>query len=78
MRRRHLSSRQPPTRCEGSNLAEAAFSVRGSFAAPPGADWGWRIDLEAEEDTLRMVMYDVWPEGKEELAVAAQYERVRA
>jgi hypothetical protein len=65
-------------RCEGSNLAEAPFSVRGSYAAPPGPDWGWRIDLEAGEDMLRMVMYNVWPEGKEELAVEAAYARAGA
>jgi hypothetical protein len=55
-----------------------ALSVRGSYAAPPGPDWGWRIDLVIDCDTLRLVMFNVWPVeqgGKEELAVEAVYTR---
>jgi Protein of unknown function (DUF1579) len=65
--------------CTGRALegAENTLSVRGSYAAPPGPDWGWRIDLAAPEDgSLRLTMFNVWPEGgREELAVAAIYTR---
>jgi len=45
---------------------------RGSYAAPPGPDWGWRTVIEIpDDDSFRMVMYNVSPEGKEELAVNA-------
>ena len=54
----------------------STLGVRGSYPAPPGPDWGWRIDLTPGGDTLRMVMHNVWPEGKEELAVEATYTRV--
>jgi hypothetical protein len=52
-----------------------ALAVRGTYAAPPGPDWGWRIEITPGEGTLRMVMFNIWPEGKEELAVEAVYER---
>ena len=50
-------------------------SIRGSYAAPPGPDWGWRIELTAEGDQLRMVMTNIYPDGKEELAVESEYSR---
>ena len=55
-----------------------ALSVRGSYAAPPGPDWGWRIDLRADGEKLRLLMWNVWPAeqgGKEEPAVEAVYAR---
>ena len=65
--------------CTGPRPEGRAISVRGSYAAPPGPDWGWRIDLTPEENgTLRMVMFNIWPEsqgGQEELAVDATYAR---
>jgi hypothetical protein len=65
-----------PMACSGAN--GPALSVRGSYAAPPGPDWGWRIDLMPEGDRLRLVMWNIWPAeqgGKEELAVQAVYGR---
>jgi hypothetical protein len=61
--------------CAGTVPAGGPLSVRGSYAAPPGPDWGWRIDVLPDGDTLRIVHYNVWPEGKEELAVEARYTR---
>jgi len=58
-----------------------ALSVRGTYPAPPGPDWGWRIDLTADDAALRVVMFNVWPTdqgGKEELAVEAVYTRAAA
>jgi hypothetical protein len=55
-----------------------ALSVRGTYAAPPGPDWGWRIDVTPGGEGLRVIMHNVWPEeqgGKEELAVEAVYAR---
>ncbi len=55
-----------------------ALSLRGSYAAPPGPDWGWRIDLTAGGGQLRLLMWNIHPAelgGKEELAVEAVYVR---
>jgi hypothetical protein len=67
-----------PMACSGPKPGGATLSVRGTYAAPPGPDWGWRIDVIAVGDKLRIVMHNVWPReqgGKEELAVEAIYER---
>jgi uncharacterized protein DUF1579 len=59
--------------CEG---AGDSLDVRGSYAAPPGPDWGWRTVIESsDDDSFRMVMYNVPPDGHEELAVDAVYSR---
>ena len=50
--------------------------LRGSYAAPPGPDWGWRIDLIPRgDDRWRLVMYNITPDGVVEPAVEADYER---
>ncbi|MDP1891876.1 MAG: DUF1579 family protein [Gemmatimonadaceae bacterium] len=55
----------------------SSVSVRGTYAAPPGPDWGWRLALEprdAERFTLRM--YNIAPEGEEALAVETRLARL--
>jgi hypothetical protein len=67
-----------PMACSGPKPGGSTLSVRGAYAAPPGPDWGWRIDVTSDGDKLRIVMHNVWPQeqgGKEELAVEAVYER---
>ncbi len=50
------------------------ISALGSYPAPPGPDWGWRITLEADpESELRLLMYNITPAGDEALAVKAIY-----
>jgi hypothetical protein len=63
--------------CSGKSPGEA-IALRGSNAAPPGPDWGWRIDLTPGADSIRMVMFNILPAelgGREELAVEATYSR---
>lgn len=53
-------------------------SVEGSYPAPPGPDWGWRITLEQPSpDALVMRMYNITPDGTAALAVEASYSRRR-
>jgi len=62
--------------CEGTVGASGLISFKGSYAAPPGPDWGWRIDIEPERrGKFRIVMHNVSPDGKAELAVEASYAR---
>ncbi len=61
--------------CSGVAQESGIISVRGSYAAPPGPDWGWRIDLHTDDITMKMVMYNIWPDGREDLAVEAVYSR---
>jgi hypothetical protein len=60
--------------CEGT--ANGVIDVRGSYAAPPGPDWGWRTVIEPEKEAaFRLLMYNISPEGEEALAVEAVYHR---
>ena len=60
--------------CEGAVSPEGAVWVRGTYAAPPGPNWGWRITLESQAgNTFRIVMDNISPEGVEMLAVEAVY-----
>jgi hypothetical protein len=62
--------------CRGARDADGAIDVRGSYAAAPGVDWGWRIQLRpVDGKSLKLVMYNATPEGAEELAVKANYRR---
>jgi hypothetical protein len=62
--------------CQGAIDAAGAIDVRGSYAAPPGPDWGWRIVITpGAADTLQLAMYNITPEGDEDLAVRADYRR---
>ena len=63
--------------CEGAAEPDGTIDVRGSYAAPPGPDWGWRIELRSGDgSSFRVVMHNVTPDGQEALAVEAAYERI--
>ena len=55
--------------------AEGPIAVRGSYAAPPGPDWGWRIEITPEAEALRIRHTNIFPDGKEELAAEGVYSR---
>ena len=65
--------------CEGpSTDAGSSLEVRGAYAAPPGPDWGWRTVIEATgTDSFRMLMYNVSPDGREDVSVEAAYTRAQ-
>lgn len=52
------------------------IDVKGSYAAPPGPDWGWRIVIASSDgEDLKLTMYNITPDGVEDLAVSAEYKR---
>jgi len=60
----------------GGMNAEGALSVLGSYGAPEGPPWGWRIVLApAADGQFTMRMYNIMPEGREMLAVEATYRK---
>ena len=61
--------------CEGPVVAGEPISVRGSYAGPAGPDWGWRIIVAIKDQRLHVAMHNVTPDGREDLAVEAEYSR---
>ena len=62
--------------CTGTAEGDGTIDVQGSYAAPPGPDWGWRIELRpGADDTLQLVMHNIHPDGGAMVAVEAEYRR---
>ena len=61
--------------CQGTVEPDGSVSVKGSYAAPEGPDWGWLSVITPGEDTLSLVMYNIEPDSEPELAVEAKYTR---
>jgi hypothetical protein len=61
--------------CSGAAKGDGSVDVLGHYAAPPGADWGWRTVLAPSGERLMLRMFNVSPEGVEALAVEAEYRR---
>jgi len=52
------------------------FSVLGSYAAPPGPDWGWSIALAlVDAGTLEVLMHNIEPGAAPEPAVRLLWKR---
>jgi hypothetical protein len=63
--------------CDGTLNDRGVLLLEGSYAAPPGPDWGWRIEIERDaSDSLVIRMINISPVGQEALAVLAQYRRL--
>lgn len=61
--------------CEGFELPDCGISAVGTYPAPNGPDWGWRIVVVPQDkDMLDVIMYNITPEGEEHLAVEARYK----
>lgn len=70
----HMSSKVMPLL---GTVAVGTAELRGSYAAPPGPDWGWRITVRSvSPGELQIVMHNISPEGQEDLAVQIDYTRI--
>ncbi len=61
--------------CNGKVKAGGGFSVTGHYAVPDNPDWGWRTEIVPNENGFRYAMYNITPEGFEELAVETDFVR---
>jgi hypothetical protein len=61
---------------DGNVNADGSVSVKGNYQVEGHPDWGWRTDIIPAGEKLRIVMYNVSPEGDEELAVETEYTKV--
>lgn len=63
--------------CRGATGTDGSIEVRGSYSVPDQPEWGWRIVVgPGEGGGLKIVMYNVTPDGEEFLAVEANYRRI--
>jgi hypothetical protein len=60
---------------EGPPPGGATLSVGGSYPAPPGPDWGWRIEIARTPRGIALAMFNVTPDGQEMPAVEAAWAR---
>src|SRR5215204_1645358 len=61
--------------CNGSRDENGRISVIGYYAVPEHPDWGWRTEITpAGAGSFRYAMYNVSPEGEEEIAVETEFE----
>lgn len=61
---------------EGKQDANGAISLKGFYQVPEHPDWGWRTVIESETpNSFKITMYNVSPEGAEDLAVEVIFER---
>jgi broad specificity phosphatase PhoE len=60
----------------GEEKSPTSIAARGSYPAPSGPDWGWRIAISTvASDRYVMRMWNITPDGQEALAVEASYRR---
>jgi len=62
--------------CNGSRDEDGRISVTGHYSVPDHPDWGWRTELIQGSDSFRYAMYNISPEGVEEIAVETDFERI--
>ncbi|HQU82258.1 MAG TPA: DUF1579 family protein [Pyrinomonadaceae bacterium] len=70
----HLSDKYMVS--EGGFDANENISIKGSYSVPGYPDWGWKTVFDfSDEQSLKIIMYNISPEGIEELAVEAVYHK---
>lgn len=70
----HLSDKYMVS--EGGFDENGHISVKGCYTVPDNPDWGWRTVFDFNhENTFKMTMFNVSPDGVEDLAVEAVYKK---
>ncbi len=60
---------------DGKVAENGEISVKGHYKVEGHPDWGWRTEIIPGSEKLRIVMYNVSPEGEEEPAVETDFIR---
>lgn len=70
----HSSDRPMPL--VGKINEQNAIELFGTYQVPNHPDWGWKINIAPATAAMQITMYNVTPEGEEDLAVKAAYKKV--
>ncbi len=58
------------------DLTDGKISTKANYTQPEYSDWAWRICLETgDENSFSLIMFNVFPDGNEVLAVDARFKR---
>lgn len=58
------------------DFSDGKISTKAHYTQPEYPDWAWRINLEyIDENSFALVMFNIFPDGKEVLAVDANFKR---
>jgi hypothetical protein len=61
---------------EGHLDKDDSISLKGFYAVPDHPDWGWRTVIDPlKNNSFKIIMYNVSPEGEETLAVEIELKR---
>ena len=61
---------------EGVRETGDTISLKGFYTVPDHPDWGWRTVIESQrDDSFKITMYNITPEGEESLAVEMEFKR---
>ena len=64
--------------CKGNIDETGVVTLLGYYEVPPDPDWSWRITIEQSmPDELCIRMHNISPDGAEELAVEADFVRIK-
>ena len=69
----HASAK--PLVLAGAVAGRGKIDLRGTYEVPNHPDWGWRIVVGMDEEAVQITMFNVSPEGEEDLAVRADYKK---
>jgi hypothetical protein len=61
---------------QGTAESNGSMNARGSYPAPPDPDWGWRIVIEPADESLKIKMFNISPQGEEYPAVEGSYNKI--
>jgi hypothetical protein len=61
--------------CDGAIDEKGVVNVNGFYQVSDHPDWGWRTEIFPAKDSFKYAMYNIAPEGKEDIAVEVEYSR---
>jgi hypothetical protein len=62
--------------CDGVIDDRGRVEVCGYYSVPDNQDWGWRTEIVTDPQRFQVSMFNVSPDGKEDITVESIYTRI--